>query len=288
MAWLGGVLATAGGARAAPAPRRIVALDAPSTEMLTTLGIAPAGVAGLDGYRKVEGDLPLLRHAVDVGFYYEPNLEMLQALKPDVMVRSFGIGPSVELLERIAPVISAPVYGVAGSTEEGAASSFRQIAGLTGTGAAAEAFLAAHRSRLDRLAAQVAARRLRPVFLASPLLDGRHVILYGRNSLFDGVMRRVGLRNAYGGETSPWGIASKGIDSLAGMPDGVFLYIESPIAKTAIGTLEKSAIWRSLPFVRAARVLPVPYLEMYGALPTAHRFAGIVDGLIDRGALDAG
>ena len=253
-----------------------------------TLGIAPAGVAGLDGYRAVEGDLPALRDAVDIGFYYEPNMELLQALRPDIMIGSFGIGPSVERLEQIAPVFSVPIYGMAGSTQESAISALARIATVTGRSGEAEAFLASYQTRLDRLARRVAGRQLRPVFLASPLLDGRHIILYGRNSLFDGVMHRVGLRNAYDGETSPWGIASKGIDRLAGTPDGVFLYIDSPVAAAALGALERSAIWRSLPFVREARVLPIPYLEMYGALPTAYRFAGILDGLVDQGALDAG
>lgn len=90
--------------------RRIVALDAPSTEMLVMLGIEPLGVAGLDGYRQAEGDIPALRNAVDVGFFYEPNLELLQFLKPDLFMASFGVDAPIALLERVAPVLFLPIY----------------------------------------------------------------------------------------------------------------------------------------------------------------------------------
>lgn len=269
-------------------PRRIVALDAPSTEMLVRLGIEPLGVAGLEGYRQAEGDIPALRKSVDVGFFYEPNLELLQFLKPDLFIGSFGIGAPAALLERIAPVLSAPIYGGAVSSHEAAADALLRIAEAMGRRDEGEAFLAAHEQRLSTLEAKVQARRLRPVYLASPLLDGRHVILYGRNSLFDEVLRRVGLRNAFGGESTAWGIASVGIGTLTAEPEAVFLYIESPVTQTALRALGSSAIWTMLSFVKEGRVVPIPYLEMYGALPTADRFAGILESLLERRALDAG
>lgn len=271
-----------------PAARRIVALDAPSTEMLVTLGMEPLGVAGLEGYRQAEGDIAALRNSVDVGFFYEPNLELLQFLKPDLFVNSFGIGAPAALLKRIAPVLSVPIYGGPGSSHEAAAGALRRIADRMGRPAEAEAFLAKHEERLSILEEKAHTRRLRPVYLASPLLDGRHVILYGRNSLFDDVLRRIGMRNAFGGQSSPWGVAGMGIDRLTEEREAVFVYIESPVTQTALKALDASAIWKTLPFVREGRVVSIPYLEMYGALPTADRFAGILESLLDRGALDAG
>ncbi|EKF20533.1 ABC transporter substrate-binding protein [Nitratireductor pacificus] len=271
-----------------PAPRRIVALDAPSTEMLVTLGMEPLGVAGLEGYRQAEGDIAALRNSVDVGFFYEPNLELLQFLKPDLFVSSFGIGAPAVLLQRIAPVLSAPIYGGSGSSHEAAAGALRRIAGEMGRRDEAETFLAGHEKRLSTVEEKMRPRHLRPVYLASPLLDGRHAILYGRNSLFDDVLRRVGMRNAFDGQSSPWGVANLGIGRLADEREAVFLYIESPVTETALKALDESAIWKTLPFVKEKRVVSIPYLEMYGALPTADRFAGILESLLDRGALDAG
>lgn len=256
--------------------------------MLVQLGVEPIGVAGLDGYRQAEGDIPALRNSVDIGFFYEPNLELLQALAPDFFVGSFGVGAPQELLERIAPVISAPIYGTPAPSYDAAVAALTALSETTGRQQAAAAFLASHRSRLEEVRTGALRRSLRPVYLATPLLDGRHVILYGRHSLFDEVMRRAGLRNAFPGETTPWGIASVGIHQLAGERDAVFLYIESPVTRTALATLEASAIWQSLHFVREGRMVPLPYLEMYGALPTADRFAGMLGNLIDQRVLHAG
>jgi ABC-type Fe3+-hydroxamate transport system substrate-binding protein len=269
------------------AASRIVALDAPATEMLVTLGMEPLGVAGLEGYRQAEGDIAALRNSVDVGFYYEPNLELLQFLKPDLFVNSFGISAPMALLKRIAPVLSVPIYG-GGASHEAAADALRRIADRLGRQGEAKAFLVRHEERLSSLGEKVRPRRLRPVYLASPLLDGRHLILYGRSSLFDEVLRRVGMRNAFDGETSPWGVASLGIDRLIEEREAVFVYIESPVTQTALKALDASAIWKTLPFVKEGRVVSIPYLEMYGALPTADRFAGILESLLDRGVLNAG
>jgi ABC-type Fe3+-hydroxamate transport system substrate-binding protein len=270
------------------AARRVVALDAPSTEMLVTLGVEPLGVAGLEGYLQAEGDIAALRNSVDIGFFYEPNLELLQFLKPDLFVSSFGVGASPALLTRIAPILSAPIYGGSGSSHVAAADALRWIADRMGRQDEAEAFLAAHEERLSTLEKKVGTRRLRPVYLASPLLDGRHVILYGRNSLFDDVLRRIGMRNAFGGQSSPWGVATLGIDRLTQEREAIFVYIESPVTQTALKALDTSAIWMTLPFVKEGRVVSIPYLEMYGALPTGDRFAGILESLLDRGTLDAG
>jgi len=267
---------------------RIVALDAPATEMLVALGVEPVGVAGLAGYRAAEGDLPALRRAVDIGFYYEPNLELLQALAPECFIGSFGIGAPPALLERIAPVMTMPIYGGAGSTYDAACAAMSRAGQVTGRDSEAASFLAAHAQHLSELATRVSGRILRPLYLATPLLDGRHVILYGENSLFDAVMRRVGLRNAFTGPASAWGIASVGIEQLAADPDASFVYIASPVTRNALKQLHSSAIWSLLPFVVEGRVAPISYLEMYGALPTADRFAAALGGLLDTDVLDAG
>lgn len=281
------IMAGHGGRTTASHPSRIVALDAPATEMLVTLGVRPAGVAGLAGYRETEGDLPLLRDAVDIGFFHEPNLELLQALSPDIFLGSFGIGAPVSALERIAPVISMPIYGGAADSYEAAIQAMQKAGEVTGRNHEASAFLAAHRRRLARLRDMVRGRRLRPVWLATPLLDGRHLILYGTDSLFDQILLRAGLTNAFGGPTSPWGIATVGIERLASRRDAAFLYIHSPVAEVALDTLSDSAIWRRLPFMRENHVTAIPYLEMYGALPTADRFTAILTDLIETGILDA-
>ncbi|MEP7453858.1 ABC transporter substrate-binding protein [Phyllobacterium sp. SB3] len=269
-----------------PSPKRIISLDAPSTEMLVKLGVEPIGVAGLTGYLAAEGDVPELSKAMDVGFYYEPNLELLHSLAPQLIISSFGVGTDNAILERIAPVLSVPIYGAGRPVYDSAADALLRIGESIGENRQADAFLRLHNKTLSSLRSELGPRRMRPFYLATPLLDGRHMIVYGTNSLFDGVMRRLGLSNAYHGPTSPWGIANIGIESLIANPDAGFVYIESPITNAALHALKSTALWQRIPFVRAGRLAPIPYVEMYGALPTAQRFAQAISAVVSTGLLD--
>lgn len=284
-----GIITAGGDARAHTHPvARIVALDAPVTEMLLAVGVEPAGVAGLGAYRAAQGELPGLEQAVDIGFYYEPNLELLQALAPDLFISSFGIGAPPALLERIAPLVSLPIYGGNNSSYGAAIAALSRIGQIAGREPQAAAFIDGHEQRLVGLRKKTSKRVLRSLYLATPLLDGRHVILYGANSLFEAVLDRAGIRNAFSGPTSPWGIATVGLEELATTRDAVFVYIESPVTRTALSALRSSPIWKMLPFARPERTASVPYLEMYGALPTADRFAQFLGTLIGEGILDVG
>ena len=52
----------------------------------------------------ISGDLPMPQSVVDVGLRMEPNLELIRALRPDLILLSPMQQASVPLLERIAPV----------------------------------------------------------------------------------------------------------------------------------------------------------------------------------------
>ncbi len=47
------------------------------------------------------------------------------------------------------------------------------------------------------------------------LLDARHVLVFGENCLFQEVLDRFGIKNAWHGEAAFWGSITVGIDRLA-------------------------------------------------------------------------
>ncbi|MFW8080249.1 Fe(3+)-hydroxamate ABC transporter substrate-binding protein FhuD, partial [Klebsiella pneumoniae] len=59
-----------------------------------------------------------------------------------------------------------------------------------------------------------AGRGDRPLLMIS-LLDPRHVLVFGENCLFQEVLDRFGIKNAWRGEAAFWGSVSVGIDRLA-------------------------------------------------------------------------
>ncbi|MBO9606454.1 MAG: ABC transporter substrate-binding protein [Paenibacillaceae bacterium] len=88
-------------------PERIVAMDFSFTDMLVTLGVQPVGVAD-------DGDAGLFMDAVksqlkeykSVGSRYEPNIELISSLKPDLIIVDINKHKNaIPQLKAIAPLL---------------------------------------------------------------------------------------------------------------------------------------------------------------------------------------
>ncbi|ACO81123.1 iron(III)-siderophore-binding periplasmic protein [Azotobacter vinelandii CA] len=264
-------------APAAP-PQRIAAIDWGLAETLLGLGVTPVAVAQLDGYRRWVGEPALPAGMVDLGLRSEPNLELLAELRPELIL----IGPPFEnaraRLERIAPVRSLALSGPDGEAYANARRVARELAGLLGREAAGEALIARVDARLAALRARLAGRQRPPLYMAG-FLDARHVRLFGARSLYQGVLERVGLENAWNGRTNRWGFAQVGIERLAERPEATLLYLES-LPPHAARLRAASPLWQRLPSVRAGRAHGLSPVWSFGGLPAAERFAGQLEAYL--------
>jgi len=107
------------------------------------------------------------------------------------------------------------------------------------------------------------------------LVSPRHVRVYGAKSLFQDVLDKLDLRNAWRGETNHWGFATVGIEALAIQGDARLFYLK-PLPPDALPTLAGSPLWRSLSFVKNGHVDGLPAVLMFGAIPAAERFARLI------------
>lgn len=261
-------------AQAAVDPKRIVALEWLPVELLLALGITPYGVADVPNYRLWVNQPPLPDSVIDVGLRTEPNLELLTEMKPSFMVWSAGYGPAPEKLARIAP-------GRGFSFSDGkkplavARQSLQEMAQLLNLQTAAERHLAQYDTVIASLKPRFIHRGARPVLLTS-LLDSRHMLVFGPNSLFQDVLDEYGIPNAWQGETNFWGSTAVGIDRLAAYKDVDVLCFDHGNAKE-MDALMSTPLWQAMPFVRAGRFQRVPAVWFYGATLSAMYFARILD-----------
>ncbi len=269
----------------ARAADRVVVLDWALAETLLGLGVTPLGVAEPDGYRRWTSDPALPREVVDVGLRIEPNLELLQTLHPDLILVSPGFQSGVNrpFLERIAPTLLIAIYTADGRPYERARTETMALAARINREAEGRALLARTETAIaaarDRLAA--CAATVRPLYLVA-FADARHVRVFGQGGMYQEILDRLGLRNAWAGTSTAWGFVTVGFDELAGRTDARLLYFE-PVVKDAEKTLADSPLWRSLDFVRQGRVHALPSVWAFGGLPSAARFATL---LADRLAED--
>ncbi|XPE24547.1 Fe(3+)-hydroxamate ABC transporter substrate-binding protein FhuD [Shigella sonnei] len=141
---------------------------------------------------------PLPDSVIDVGLRTEPNLELLTEMKPSFMVWSAGYGPSPEMLARIAP-------GRGFNFSDGkqplamARKSLTEMADLLNLQSAAETHLAHYEDFIRSMKPRFVKRGARPLLLTT-LIDPRHMLVFGPNSLFQEILDEYGIPNAWQGE----------------------------------------------------------------------------------------
>ena len=202
-------------AQAAPiSAERIVALEWLPVELMLALGVTPYGVADIPNYRMWVNEPALPDSVIDVGLRTEPNLELLTQMKPSMLVWSAGYGPSPEILARIAPGRSF-AFSDGKQPLAQARRSLLEMAEMLDKQAVAQRHLAEFDAFIDGLKPRFKQRGDRPLLMVS-LLDPRHMLVFGPNCLFQEVLDRLGVKNAWQGETNFWGSAVVGLEQHGG------------------------------------------------------------------------
>ncbi len=257
--------------RAGPPATRLAAIDWAMLETAVALGHMPIAAAELVRFREdvVEPSIPA--DVTDLGLRGAPNFELLQLVRPDLILSSPYYTRYEDRLRQIAPVLSLPFFTPGEPPLAKALSALTAMADAIGDPDAGTRAVAATQDRLDRLALRLAPFRDRPVALVN-IGDARHMRAFGFDSLFGSMLERLGLRNAWSGNTAFSFLAPVPIERLARMPEARLVNIGAlpPAAERALG---HSILWRALPPVAQGRTHLLPATNAFGAVPAALRFA---------------
>lgn len=251
--------------------RRLAVLDWGWAESLLVLDFEPFAVAEapLYGDRVVTPALP--KNTIDLGLRSWPNVELLRALKPDLIVSQAGYGISAERLSAIAPTLALPLYSPARQPLLAAENALKDIARRIGSEERATDYLDRSYARLGAIAHNAKDYDGRPLLIIK-FTDDRLVDIYGAGGLFDDVLKRIGITNAWDGKTNNWGFATAGLEAIARYPEARLVIIEPGPP----GPFLQSALWHALPAVRKDRVSMIPPTWVFGAFPSAMRFAEVL------------
>jgi iron complex transport system substrate-binding protein len=266
---LGAALALAGAARAQAADRRVVVLDWALTELALLLGVTPVAVAEAPYYRTRVATPDLPAAVADVGLRAQPNLALIASLKPDLIVRLRHYGPPQSRLEAIAPTLELAIYEADQRQYERSIGALEKLGEACGAADQMPIAMSRIDAALDRARETLAAHSDRPVLIAN-FADDRRADVFGRGSLFQSALERIGLENAYVGPSNMWGFATLGLDRLARF-EGARLVALSPGPPAS---LAQSALWRALPAFQEIVVLPPVWV--YGGLASMTRFATLL------------
>lgn len=262
-----------------PDLQRILALEWLPVELMMALGVAPLGVADVRNYRIWVGEPQLPANTIDLGLRTEPNLELMTQLQPSLILHSNGYGPALDKLERIASTMGFDLNSGDGKPLTTARNSLHALGVRLGREEQAvqhlqylDEQLAAARERLKPWAS-------RPILLMS-LMDSRHAVTFGANSLFLEVMEILGLTNAWHGETNFWGSAVVGLERLATVGDVQVICFDHDNDRD-MQRVMKTALWQALPFIRTGRFQRVPAVWYYGATYSALKFIRVLEHALE-------
>ncbi|MFG6175952.1 iron-siderophore ABC transporter substrate-binding protein [Halomonas sp. THAF12] len=259
-------------ASALAAPPRLVTLDWTVAETLVALGTPPAAVAQVDAYRAWVKNPALPDSVTDLGLRTQPNLELLADLAPERILISPMFANLTPRLERIAPVDNLSLYSPGRDTWTEMRELTRRVAGIVGRSEAATRLIEDTQSRLATLGERLDEGT--PPLLIVQFMDARHVRVFGDNGLYQAVLERLGLTNAWTGTTNAWGFSLVPIEALAGL-DARLVVVE-PYPAGVREALADSGLWQRLVAPDRGTPLTLAPVWSFGALPSASRFAELL------------
>lgn len=266
-----------GSVQGAQSTPRIATVDWTIAETLLALGVTPLAMGDVESYRAWVGEPKLPAEVVDIGLRMQPNRELLAELKPDLILISPLMASLEPTLSRIAPVQSIALYEPDADLWQRLHEATLTIAALVNRTAEAERQLAALERDLAQMKGQLPADL--PPLLLVQFIDERHVRVFGRHSLFEAVMNRLGLRNAWQGETNAWGFSVVSLEQFLALPQARLVVVD-PIPVGVSERLQEPGLWQHLPLVKQGKVLHLPAVWSFGGLLAARRFADLLSGAL--------
>lgn len=250
------LLCALGAATSAPPARRIVSLNPSLTAIAVALGAGDA-LVGVDDFSARQQ--PAVADRPTVGGLYDPSLESLVALKPDLVVLVQG-AQQRDFAERVEQ-LGIRVESFENTRFAQVLDNVTRLGELTGHREAAERRVAAIRAARDEVRAAAAGRPQPATVL---VLQREPLFVVGRGSFLDEMLASAGARNLGAHFDQPYPRAS--LEWLLGAAPALILDA-SPGDDPPLRYWSR---WPSLPAVRSgdvARVdprqvtLPGPYLD---------------------------
>jgi iron complex transport system substrate-binding protein len=225
----------------AAAPRRIVSLYGGLTETLVALGLGQRVVARTQGDDSLKG-IPT------VGTHLQPNVEMILALRPDLVVQG-GVPKGLPALMRLE-ANGLPVAMFAPRDFGGLFSVIRRLGALTDRAQAAADLERAMADKLAAVARRVAGKKPLRVFFEVRYLN---LLAAGRGSLVNDIITRAGGVNIV---ESPQKLTAYSLEALIQADPEVYIIQQGPMNRSPEDIYTRP-YFQELQAVRWHRVLVV-------------------------------
>ncbi|MEX0622270.1 Fe(3+) dicitrate ABC transporter substrate-binding protein [Saccharospirillum sp.] len=224
-------------------PQRVVALEFSFVDALAALGVSPVGVADDGDASRLIGPIrDQLDEWTSLGVRSQPSLEVIAALKPDLIIADVERHAAVyEDLKRIAPTL---ILKSRGETYEDNLDAVLKVAEAFGQQDLMEQRIAEHHRIMDGYAAQLDSDAT--VMFAVSSVKG--VYMHGPQAYAGGVVHRLGLRSPLPQDTEQPYIQATLERLVQTNPD--YLLVGEYGDQTAVDEFKQNPLWSVMASVR--------------------------------------
>ncbi|PTO72173.1 ABC transporter substrate-binding protein [Vibrio splendidus] len=261
-------------------PKKVVALDWALTETVLSLGVELQGVADAQGYQQWVVKPELNSNVTDVGSRREPNLELLTALKPDVILISEHMAAAYHQLNKIAPVLVFSIYSKKKQPLESATNITLSLGKLFDKEQRAQQVIDETSNRLSDNGEKVraAGNSDKPLIFAR-FINDKTLRIHSQGSLAQATISSMGLKNDWQEQTNLWGFSTTGTERLAEHQKANVM-IFGPLQEEERKQLTQSPLWQAMEFTRTDSVYELPSIWTFGGLISAQRFSDHITELL--------
>ncbi len=243
---------------------RVVALEWIYSEELIALGIQPVGNADNAEYSLwVTDEAALADNVTDVGLRWEPNLETIAALKPDLIISNTDNNDAIYTqLNDIAPTIEFDPYPNEGDAYTGMVNDFKTIATAVGKSEEADKVLAdldAHYvAAKEKLAA---AGKDKFNYVITQAFSSQNAVtlrMFTDTSTVVQTLDRIGLTSDWKSDKfEKYGFTDTTFESLPAVTDSNFIYIVQENDNVFGDAVKDNTVWNGLNFVKENRTYSI-------------------------------
>lgn len=262
--------------------QRIVTINWAAAETLLSIGVTPLAISDSRYFRRRITHPVLPASVLDIGPFWEPNLEMLDALRPSLIISDALPAAMMNKMAQIAPVEIFPVYASSDDLWQGLYDWTKQIGMRLEAVATTTRWLQQSQREMAGLRQRLASRQGSAVLVMLLDQDGKYATIYGRGSLADAVVHQLGLTNAWQKSVNAAHIARVRIEELADLACDWLFYTELPTTLTRLMRARQAqGIWQHLPLVAQQRVTPLQHFFPFGSLATGLGLAAEITRVLE-------
>ena len=268
--------------------QRVAVLEWQQIEDVLTLCITPVAAADTQGFSTWVTAETLPAGVVDVGTRQEPNLDTLANTQPDLVIveATAADDPIIGKLEQYGIPVLATIGADSNDPIAKMLSTFELIAKATGREERAAIVTEEFQTHLQEAETEIAATEtgITEFVYLDGWVNGGNVSLrlFGDGSLVGAIGKRLGLKNAWTGDTdSVYGLGTTDIEGMTTIGDATILHtsVAHDTEDDFLASAADNPAWKSIPAVKEGRVHSFPEgIWTFGGPRSAQQ---VIDAYVD-------